>query len=105
MIKGEPSLWSGVFALSPIYRPVLPQASPLMYGELLYTDGATMAAEKTVSISFRVSPRFKSLLKAAAARENRSLTNMLETLLFAHCEQRGLKEPAPSTSNSKGAKE
>jgi uncharacterized protein (DUF1778 family) len=64
-----------------------------------------MAAEKTVSISFRVSPRFKTLLEIAAARENRSLTNMLETLLFAHCEQRGLKEPGPSTSNAKGAKQ
>jgi hypothetical protein len=64
-----------------------------------------MAAEKTVSMSFRVSPRFKTLLEIAAARENRSLTNMLETLLFAHCEQRGLKEPPASTSNAKGAKQ
>lgn len=41
-----------------------------------------MAAEKTVSVSFRVSPRFKALLEAAATHEYRSLTNMLETLLF-----------------------
>lgn len=63
-----------------------------------------MAAEKTVSMSFRVSPRFKALLEVAAARENRSLTNMLETLLFAHCEQHGLKEAAEHTGKSKGAK-
>ena len=63
-----------------------------------------MTAEKTVSISFRVSPRFKALLEVAAARENRSLTNMLETLLYAHCEQHGLKEPALGTGNAKGAK-
>jgi uncharacterized protein (DUF1778 family) len=55
-----------------------------------------MSAEKTVAISFRVSPRFKRLLEAAAARENRSLTNMLETLLFAYSEQHGLEvAPAP----------
>ena len=64
-----------------------------------------MAAEKTVSMSFRVSPRFKALLEVAAARENRSLTNMLETLLFAHCEQHSLKKPASSTSKAKGAKQ
>jgi uncharacterized protein (DUF1778 family) len=63
-----------------------------------------MAAEKTVSMSFRVSPRFKALLEVAAARQNRSLTNMLETLLFAHCEQHGLKEPAEHTGKLKGAK-
>ena len=64
-----------------------------------------MAAEKTVSMSFRVSPRFKALLEAAAARENRSLTNMLETLLFAHCEQHGLKEQGASTSKAEGLKQ
>ena len=39
-----------------------------------------MSAEKTVAVSFRVSPRFKLLLETAAAREHRSQTNMLETL-------------------------
>jgi hypothetical protein len=51
-----------------------------------------MSAEKTVAVSFRVSPRFKSLLEAAAARERRSQTNMLETLLFDFCEQRQIEE-------------
>ncbi len=52
-----------------------------------------MAAEKTVSMSFRVSPRFKALLEAAASRENRSLTNTLESLLYAYCEQHGIHAP------------
>lgn len=56
-----------------------------------YTKRTTMSAEKTVAVSFRVSPRFKHLLEAAAAREHRSLTNMLETLLFAYAEQHGLE--------------
>lgn len=64
-----------------------------------------MAAEKTVSMSFRVSPRFKALLEVAADRENRSLTNMLETLLFAYCEKQGLKEPTSNTRNAKEANE
>lgn len=49
-----------------------------------------MSAEKTVAVSFRVSPRFKQLLEAAAASERRSQTNMLETLLFNYCERRGI---------------
>lgn len=63
-----------------------------------------MAAEKTVSISFRVSPRFKALLEVAAARENRSLTNTLEMLLFAHCDQLGLNERTSRAGKPKGAK-
>ena len=52
-----------------------------------------MSEGKNVSVSFRVSPRFKRLLESAAALERRSQTNMLETLLFAYCEVHGL-EPA-----------
>lgn len=44
-----------------------------------------MPEEKSVAVSFRVTPRFKRLLEAASSRENRSQTNMLETLLFEYC--------------------
>ena len=59
---------------------------------------STMAAEKTISMSFRVSPKFKALLEAAAAKENRSMTNLLETLLLAHCEKHSNKEAATKLS-------
>jgi hypothetical protein len=49
-----------------------------------------MPAEKTVSVSFRVTPEFKELLEVAAAREQRSRTNLLEKLLFDHCRQLGV---------------
>lgn len=63
-----------------------------------------MSAEKTVAVSFRVSPRFKLLLEAAATREHRSQTNMLETLLFAYCVEEGLDiEPdQPSKKKAPG---
>jgi hypothetical protein len=67
----------------------------------LYTSLEDMHAEKTVSISFRVSPRFKRLLETAAACEHRSLTNMLETLLFTHCEQLGIEDLPASAKNKK----
>ncbi|MGJ7512633.1 hypothetical protein [Variovorax sp. GT1P44] len=49
-----------------------------------------MPAEKSISISFRVTPEFKDLLELAAAKEQRSRTNLLEKLLFDHCRQEGL---------------
>jgi len=60
----------------------------------LYTQSFVMSAEKNLSVSFRVSPRFKRLLEASAAREHRSQTNMLETLLFAYCDEHDV---APAT--------
>ncbi len=67
-----------------------------------------MPAEKTIPVSYRVSPRFKQLLEAAATRERRSQTNMLETLLFAFCEQQGIETtsepPLVSTPNKKKAR-
>lgn len=57
-------------------------------------------------MSFRVSPKFKALLEEAAARENRSFTNMLETLLFAHCDKHGIAEPERAkTVKAKGTTE
>lgn len=61
-----------------------------------------MAAEKTISISFRITPKFKALLEIAAQQENRSFTNMMETLLFTHCGQHGLKPTAAKVSKPKG---
>ena len=56
---------------------------------------------KTVSVSFRVSPKFKRLLETAAALERRSQANLLETLLFAYCEQKGLASTAGQPSTDK----
>lgn len=62
-----------------------------------------MAAEKTVSVSFRVSPEFKALLEAAALRENRSQTNMLETLLLNHCRKHGIQAGSSASNEQKGS--
>ncbi len=49
-----------------------------------------MSTEKSVSVSYRVTPEFKELLEVAAARAQRSQTNLLEWLLFEHCRHTGL---------------
>lgn len=55
-----------------------------------------MEAEKTVGMSFRVTPRTKRLLAAAAEHERRSLTNMLEVLVEDFCARNKINEtPLP----------
>lgn len=51
---------------------------------------AAMDAEKTVGISFRVTPKTKRLLSAAAEHERRSLTNMLEVLVEDFCKRNNI---------------
>jgi len=58
-----------------------------------------MPEGKNVSVSFRVSARFKALLEAAAARDRRSQTNMLEMLLFQYCDAHGIEVPELQTLN------
>ena len=62
-----------------------------------------MTAEKTVSVSFRVSPEFKALLEAAALREHRSQTNMLEILLLDHCRKNGIRADTLANNEQKGS--
>lgn len=51
-----------------------------------------MDTEKTVGLSFRVTPKMKRMLEAAAERERRSLTNMLEVLVEDYCERHGISD-------------
>ncbi len=65
-----------------------------------------MTADKTVSVSFRVTPEFKSLLELAAAHDHRSQTNLLERLLFDYCRMQGISAPVarkPAMHGRRGA--
>ena len=74
-----------------------------MYGEPLYT-GIHHGSRQDSLDEFRVSPTIKAVLKIAAERENRSQTNMLETLVFVHGEQHRLSVPPTTIGQGKGAK-
>lgn len=56
-----------------------------------------MRERKDTPISFRASARFKAALTLAAAHENRSQANLLETLIFEFCRQKGIEVPAEPT--------
>jgi hypothetical protein len=60
-----------------------------------------MEAEKSVGLTFRVTPHTKRLLVAAAEHERRSLTNMLEVLIAEYCERAGIG--GGNASHPKGA--
>jgi len=98
-----------VFADDPIHPVFNPPGRrnylrSLLYSNLQYRGGWVMSAEKTVSISFRVSPDLKAKLEAVAAKENRSLTNMFETLVLNHCQREGLTTSIPGAIGQSGAK-
>lgn len=49
-----------------------------------------MARRKTEAINLRMSPETKAMLRAAASREHRTLSNMIEHLLIEYCERHAI---------------
>jgi hypothetical protein len=45
---------------------------------------------KTETLNLRVSPELKELVREAAAREHRTIANLIEVLVREHCERRGI---------------
>jgi hypothetical protein len=52
-----------------------------------------MKERKDMPMSFRASARFKKALALAAQHENRSQSNLLETLVFEFCREKGIAVP------------
>lgn len=65
-----------------------------------------MSERKTEIVNLRMSPRVKELLRAAAAHERRTLSNMLEVLIEDFCKENHLESPAMQERKlSSGARE
>jgi len=60
-----------------------------------------MSERKTEAINLRMAPGVKELLRRAAEKEHRTLSNMLEVLILDYCEENGLTEPGTTTSSPK----
>ncbi len=56
-----------------------------------------MVAKKTTTLNLRVDPSVKEGLRVAAAKQHRSIANMVELLIRQHCEQEGI--PIPEQQN------
>lgn len=52
-----------------------------------------MATTKSTTLTFRIEPRLKEALRTAAAREHRSIANMVEVLIRDYCRRNGIAIP------------
>lgn len=59
-----------------------------------------MATVKTATLTFRINPGLKEALRAAAEREHRSISNMVEVLIRDYCEQHGITISPPEEVNN-----
>lgn len=55
-----------------------------------------MAKTKISTLNLRISPSVKEAVREAAAREHRSVANMVEVLIRRHCDQSGIAIPEKS---------
>ena len=55
-----------------------------------------MAKTKISTLNLRIEPGIKEAVREAAAREHRSVANMVEMLIRRHCEQAGISIPEKS---------
>ena len=56
---------------------------------------------QTAPVNLRMSLEVKDLLRLAAEREHRTLSNMLERLVLQHCEREGIAmPPAPAAGKN-----
>lgn len=56
-----------------------------------------MARTKISTLNLRIHPDVKHAVKTAAAREHRSVANMVEVLILRHCSQTGISLADPQT--------
>ena len=52
-----------------------------------------MAKTKISTLNLRIEPGLKEAVREAAAREHRSVANMIEMLIRRHCDQSGITIP------------
>lgn len=64
-----------------------------------------MAKTKISTLNLRIEPAIKEAVREAAAREHRSVANMVEVLIRRHCNEAGIQVPlqtGQSSGNSNG---
>ncbi len=56
-----------------------------------------MATTKTTTLTFRIEPGLKEALRTAAAREHRSIADMVEVLIRDYCGRCGISIDEPAS--------
>ena len=52
-----------------------------------------MVATKTATLNLRIDPFLKDALRVASIQEHRSIANMVEVMIRAHCVKNGISIP------------
>ena len=58
-----------------------------------------MAKTKVSTLNLRIEPALKDAVRKAAAREHRSVANMVEMLIRRHCDKSGIMIPEPNDTS------
>jgi len=54
-------------------------------------------SRKTTTLNLRIDPVLKEAVRIAAARDHRSVANLIEVLIRRHCEEIGVPVPEQQT--------
>ena len=52
-----------------------------------------MATGKTITLTFRIAPALRGVLRTTADREHRSTANMIDVLMRERCARNGIRIP------------
>lgn len=61
-----------------------------------------MGVNKTATLTLRIEPSVKEVLRAAAQEEHRSIANMVEVMILDYCHRHGLRVNGATKSESQG---
>lgn len=61
-----------------------------------------MPVNKTATLTLRIEPSVKEVLRNAAQEEHRSIANMVEVMILDYCEQHGLPTKVIAESKERG---
>ena len=59
-----------------------------------------MAVNKTATLTLRIEPSVKEVLRAAAQEEHRSIANMVEVMILDYCQRHSLPVKGATKSES-----
>ncbi len=76
----------------------------MQYIPSIPAHGGKMASAKTTTLTFRIEPDLKEALRTAAAREHRSIANMVEVLIRDYCGRNGIAVSEQGAATDGGRK-
>jgi hypothetical protein len=63
---------------------------------------AVMGVNKTATLTLRIEPSIKEMLRVVAQEEHRSVANMIEVMILDYCQRRGLPGNGSTKSERQG---